>query len=336
MSPQSTSKAVRFYNCGDASVLKIESVPVAEPGAGEVRLNVNFIGLNRAEIMFRNGAYMYSPESPSLLGYEASGTIDAVGDGVGDLSIGDRVSTIPAFSMQRYGTYGESILMPAHAVVKCPKAFDMQQSAAIWMQYVTAYGALVHHGQLTQGQTLLVTAASSSVGIAAIQLAKVLGVTVIAVTRDSRKKPLLLEQGADYVVTTDTDDLVAGVLEITGNKGVALSFDPIGGPNLLKLADIAQQGGSIIEYGALDDNPTPYPLFQSITKALSIRGYTLFELTENAPLLDKAKQFLLPLFESGALVPLIDRVFKFADIQEAHRYMESNQQIGKILIDAKG
>jgi NADPH:quinone reductase-like Zn-dependent oxidoreductase len=336
MSVPATAKVVRFYKSGDASVLTLESIVVAEPAAGEVRIKVNYIGLNRAEIMYRNDAYMYSAPSPSLLGYEAAGIVEAVGEGVVDFALGDKVSTIPAFSMQRYGSYGERVIMPVHAVVKCPSSFTMQQSAAIWMQYITAYGALVHHGKLIKGQTLLITAASSSVGIAAIQLGKILGARVIGVTRDSAKKPLLLEHGADHVITLDTQDLVAQVQAITGTQGVALAFDPIGGPNILKFAEVAQIGGCIIEYGALDANPTPYPLFQAISKALVIRGYTLFELTENAQLLNQAKQFLMPLFESGALVPLIDRVFTLDDIQAAHRYMESNQQIGKILVAVGG
>jgi len=109
-------------------------------------------------------------------------------------------------------------------------------------------------------------------------------------------------------------------------------FDPVGGPLLEQLAQVSASGGIIIEYGALDSQPTPYPLFTALAKGLTIRGYTLFELTQDKDRLAQAKTALLPLFESKQLVPVIDKVFAFGDIREAHRYMESNQQMGKIIV----
>lgn len=332
MATQNTCRVVRFHESGDAHVLKIDSVQVREPEAHEVRINVHAIGINRAEIMFRNNAYLYSPSYPSTLGYEASGVVEAIGSAVTEFKIGDRVSTIPAFSMNTYGTYGEKIVMPVSALAPCPKAFDMLQSAAIWMSYVTAYGALVHYGNVKKGQYVLVTAASSSVGISAIQLAKYLGATVIAVTRGESKKQDLLDAGADFVVTTNTEDLVSRVSDITANQGVDLAFDPIGGPLLGQLAEVAKMHGTIIEYGALAAEPTAYPLLSALSKGLVIRGYTLFELTEDKAQLEVAKAYLMPLFEAKALVPKIDKTFDFSDIQSAHLYMESNQQFGKIVV----
>ena len=150
----SMAKVVRFHEVGDASVLKIEELPVAEPGEHELRFKVEAIGLNRADVMFRNGAYLEAPEFPSRLGYEAAGIVDAVGPSVTDFKVGDRVSTIPAFSMGQYGVYADRVVVPVHALAKCPEPFTAQQSASIWMQYITAYGALLDVGQLKQGQPL--------------------------------------------------------------------------------------------------------------------------------------------------------------------------------------
>ena len=327
-----SAKIVRFHQTGDASVLKIEELPLVEPGENELRIKVQAIGLNRAEVMFRNGAYLDTPQLPSRIGYEASGIVDALGKGVTEFNLGDKVSTIPAFAMSQYGVYGESAVVPVHAVAKAPTIFSAVQSTAIWMQYLTAFGALVNIGKLQAGQWLLVTAASSSVGVAAIQLAKSLGANVIATTSGADKVPFLLEQGADHVIQTDSEDLLSRSAEITDNNGVNLIFDPIGGPILAQLADVAATAATIIEYGALDSNPTPYPLFTALSKALTIRGYTLFELTQDKDKLAQAKAALLPLFDSGKLTPVIDKVFALEDIQQAHLYMESNKQMGKIVV----
>jgi len=328
----STAKVVRFHETGDASVLKIEELPVAEPGEHELRIKVEAIGLNRAEIMFRNGAYLETPQLPSRLGYEAAGVVDAIGKHVTDFKVGDRVSTIPSFSMGQYGVYAEYAVVPVHAVAKLPESLTMQQGTSIWMQYLTAYGALVDIGQLKPGQRILITAASSSVGVAAIQIAKALGAVVIATTRGESKKSFLLDQGADHVIQTDSEDLVTRMAEITQDTGAEFIFDPIGGPMLSQLAEVACKGGRIIEYGALDNEPTPYPLFTALAKGLTIRGYTLFEITQDKDKLENAKDFLVPLLEEKKLTPVIDKLFTFSQIQQAHEYMESNQQMGKIVV----
>ncbi len=163
-------KIIRFHETGGADVLKVENLPLTEPGEGEVRLKVEAIGLNRAEIMFREGQYLEDPELPSRLGYEATGIIDAVGPGTSGVQIGNRVSTIPGFSMGKYGVYGESAIVPAYAVASYPENLSAVEGAAIWMQYLTAFGALIEFGQLKKDDSVLITAASSSVGLAAIQI----------------------------------------------------------------------------------------------------------------------------------------------------------------------
>nr|MDJ0759421.1 zinc-dependent alcohol dehydrogenase family protein [Woeseiaceae bacterium] len=209
-----TAKAVRFHRTGDASVLELEDHALVEPGPGEVRIIVEAIGLNRAEIMFREGQYLETPEFPSKLGYEASGVIDALGAGVDDFSIGERVSSVPAFSMGQYGVYGESAILPASAVARYDESLSPIEGTSIWMPYVTAYGLLVEVGGLKRGQVVLITAASSSVGVAAIQIAKAEGATVIAATRGVEKKRSISDVGADYVIATDENKLAESVMEL--------------------------------------------------------------------------------------------------------------------------
>ncbi|MBC8017733.1 MAG: zinc-dependent alcohol dehydrogenase family protein [Verrucomicrobia bacterium] len=325
-------KIVRFYETGGAEVLKIEESPLVEPGVGEVRLAVEAIGLNRAEVMFRQGKYLENPVLPSRLGYEAAGIVDAVGPGTSGIQIGDRVSTIPSFSMGTYGVYGESAVVPAYAVARYPESLSPVEGAAIWMQYLTAFGALIEFGQLQKDACILITAGSSSVGLAAIQIAKSVGALAIVTTRGAGKKSFLMGAGADHVIVTEEENLVENVMAFTSGKGVNMVFDPVAGPLLETLAGAAAPGATIFEYGALSPAPTTFPLFSALSKGLTVRGYTLFEIVRNPGRLARGKQFIYNELESGALKPVIDRTFPLESIVEAHRYMESNQQKGKIVI----
>ncbi|MHB8713797.1 MAG: zinc-dependent alcohol dehydrogenase family protein, partial [Trichloromonadaceae bacterium] len=310
--------------------------PLTEPGPGEVRLQVEAIGLNRAEVMFRQGQYLETPELPSRIGYEAAGIVDAVGPGVIGVRIGDRVSTIPSFAMGRYGVYGESAIVPASAVARYPEHLSPMEGTAIWMQYLTAYGALVEFGRIKMGDPVLITAASSSVGLAAIQITRAAGALAIATTRGADKKQFLLDAGADQVIVTDEEDLVKRVMAMTDGKGARMVFDPVAGPFLETLAAAAAPGGTIFEYGALSTQPTPFPLFAALGKGLTLRGYTLFEIVRDPEKLARGKQYIYDGLKSGALKPHIDRTFPLSAIVEAHRYMESNRQKGKIVIKVPG
>jgi NADPH:quinone reductase len=325
-------RIVRFHETGDANVLKLEEAPLVEPNAGEVRLKVKAIGLNRAEVLFRQGIYLEAPELPSRIGYEAAGVVDAVGADVQDIKVGDRVSTIPSFSMRQYGVYGESAVVPAFAAAPYPGTLSTEAAAAIWMPYMTAYGALIALGNLQPEQTVLITAASSSVGLAAIQIVKSVGALAVATTRGPDKKGFLLEAGADHVIVTDEEDMAEQMKTIGTGQGANLVFDPVAGPFLEKLARAAAPSATLFEYGALYPAPTPFPLMDALGKGLTVRGYVLFEIVQQPELLAAGKQFVYDGLKSGTLKPVIDRTFPLDEIVDAHRYMESNQQKGKIVV----
>src|SRR5579864_7610376 len=286
------AKIVRFHSVGGPEVLKIEELPITEPGKGEARLRVKAIGLNRAEVMFRRGQYLETPVRPSKLGYEAAGTVEAVGPDVDKSWIGKKASTVPAFLMTHYGVYGEVAIVPASALAFYPEKLTPEEGTSIWMQYLTAYGALITNAQIKKGDFVVITAASSSVGIAAIEMVKAEGATSIATTRTSKKKKILLEVGADHVIATEEEDFLARIKEITGGKGARVIFDPIAGKGVELLAQAAAYGGTIFEYGALSLEPTPFPLFTALSKALSVRGYTLREVFADPNLRAKAQQYV--------------------------------------------
>lgn len=326
------SKVVRFYEVGGPEVLKLEDIEERQPGPDEVLIDVKAIGLNRAEIMFREGKYLDHAESfPSRIGYEASGIVKAAGSNT-TFKPGDKVSTVPAFHLDKYGVYGETAIVPARAVAKYPDNLSFEEAASIWMQYLTAYGALVEFGKLQSGQSLVITAASSSVGYAAIQLCKLIGARSIATTRTSVKKQMLLDAGADHVIVTDEESLDDKVKSYTNGRGADMIFDPVAGPMLLELAKCAAYHGIIFEYGALSLQKTGFPLFESLKKGLTIRGYTLFEITSDDERFARGKKYVYDLLASGKLKPVLDKTFELKDIVQAHKYMESNNQNGKIVV----
>ena len=327
------SRIVRFHQTGGPEVLKIDEVEVPAPKKGEVRIKVKALGLNRAESMFRLGQYLEEPRFPARLGYEAAGTVEAVGEGVKELQVGDAVSTIPAFLQNDYGVYGEVAVVPAAAVAKHPSSLTWEEAAAIWMQFATAYGALIDIAQLKAGEAVMIPAASSSVGLAAIQIANLVGATSIALTRTGDKRQALLDAGAAHVIATEEQDLVAEVKKITKEKGARVVFDPVAGPTFAKLAAAAADHGILFQYGALSSGPTPLPLMDVLSKSLTVRGYLVFEITSDPKRLEACKKFILEGLALGKLKPIISKTFVGLDkIVDAHRYLESNQQIGKVVV----
>jgi NADPH:quinone reductase-like Zn-dependent oxidoreductase len=326
------ARVVRFHQTGDPEVLRIEELDISPPGPCEVQIRIHALGLNRAESMFRRGQYLEEPRLPARLGYEAAGTVAAIGPGVQGFQIGDAVSTIPSFSLNAYGLYADLANAPVHAVTHHPASLSWVDAAAVWMQYLTAYGALIDIADLTQGDAIVIPAASSSVGLAAIQIANKVGAVPIALTRGSSKRQALLDAGAAHVIATEDQDLVKAILEITGGKGARVVFDPVGGPTLTKLAQATARLGILFLYGALSPEPTPLPLFDVLSKWITIRGYVLMEITGDPTRLERGKTFINSGLVDGSFKPLIAKTFPLDQIVEAHRYLESNQQIGKVVV----
>lgn len=326
------SRVVRFHRTGDAQVLQIDEVDVAAPEIGEVQIRVKALGINRAEIMYRTGQYVIEPRFPAILGYEAAGLVEALGPDVAGFNIGDAVSVVPAFSFADYGMYGELVNVPVHALVKHPENLSFEEAAASWMMFVTAYGALIDIGNLQAGETVLIRAASSSVGLAAIQIANMVGAVPVALTRTSQKRQALLDAGAAHVIATEEQDLINEVMSITDGKGARMAFDPVGGAYAGQIFKVLGIQGIFFQYGALDAQDIPVPVMDVLGKHLTLRGYELFEITGNPEKLEQAKSFVNAGLASGKLHPVIDRTFAFEEIAEAHRHMEANAQVGKIVV----
>jgi len=326
------SRTIKFAKAGGTEVLEFLETEVPAPGPTEVRIKVKAIGINRAESMWRADMYIEPVKFPAGLGYEAAGLVDSVGRDVSGVAVGDEVNVIPSFSMNQYHTYGEVILVPDYAVVKHPKSLSFAEAASVWMMFVTAYGALIEDAKVNKGDFVLVPAASSSVGLAAIQIANYAGATSIALTRTSAKRKQLIEAGAAHVIATEEVDLVEEVMRITDGKGARVVFDPVGGPNFPKLISALAFQGTVYIYGALAEGDTPMPVLAMIAKMPVIKGHNIWLTTGDETRRKAAVEFVLKGLESGALKPVIDRAFKFDDMVEVHRYLENNGQFGKIVV----
>jgi NADPH:quinone reductase-like Zn-dependent oxidoreductase len=325
------SRVVRLHQLGGPEVLQIDDVDVGEPGTGEVRLQVEAIGLNRAEAVFRAGGYAQNPQLPSLIGYEGVGVIEAVGPGVTAFTIGQRVCVMPSYRLGEHGLYAEVAIVPARSLIAAPPGLSVVESASIWMQYFTAL-AIIEIAHATVGDHVLIRAPSSSVGIAAIQLARWAGAVPIAASRHSTKADALLRLGAAHVIATEETDLVAEVGRITQGKGARIVFDPVGGPYIDKLAQATAEEGIIFIYGSLSNQSTPFPHWPAALKSLSIRGWVASTIWGKPERFARNRDLILKGLASGHLKPVIARTFPLSDIVEAHRYLESNQQVGKIVV----
>jgi NADPH:quinone reductase-like Zn-dependent oxidoreductase len=325
------AKAVLFDELGGPEVLKHKEVEIGEPGEGQVRVRIDAIGLNRAEAFFRMGRYYYLPTLPgSRIGCEGAGVIEAVGRGVDNFAPGDTVSIFPGpFSMSANGVYSEQTILPTRAVLHRPPQIDAVTGAAVWAAYMTAYGALVEVAQLRANEPVLIIAASSSVGIAAIQIANRLGAIPIATSRTSAKRDQLLKAGAAHFIAMDEGDFVKRVQAVTDGKGARVVFDPIAGPGLPEMAKCVAPRGILIVYSWLDERPALLPL---VNWPLNIHCYGHSYVTADDEALKRSEVFMNTGLLSGAFAPIIDRTFEFDEIVEAHRYLESNAQVGKIVV----
>ncbi|WP_328328308.1 zinc-dependent alcohol dehydrogenase family protein [Kribbella sp. NBC_00382] len=324
---------VRFHTTGGPDVLQLHDLDPGQPGPGEVLLRIDAIGLNRADVLFRSGHYIESVKQfPAGLGSEAAGVIEALGPGITGFTIGQPVSVIPNFSQNDYPLYAERALAPATALIPRPDSVDAVSGAAVWMPYLTAYGAMAEIAHVRPGDVVVINAASSSVGLAAIHTANRLGATPIAITRTTTKRQRLLDEGAAEVIVSDEDDVAGTILALTDGRGAEYIFDAVAGPGVADLARAVAPDGTLLLWGAASGQPTPYPGFDLGMPALNLRTYTVHEITRNPERLRRATAFVTSGLRSGAFKPTVDRLFTLDTIVQAHKHLESNTHIGKLVV----
>jgi NADPH:quinone reductase-like Zn-dependent oxidoreductase len=338
----STTRIYRFHQYGSAEVLQLKTVPTAQPGPGEVRVRVQAMSLNRADLLWMANNYVETPSLPSRLGYEIAGVVEEVGSDVTEFQVGDRVSSIPAFSISDYGNFGETAILPIRGLMKTPDNFTSAQGAGFAFAYFTGYFALLELGHLQPYQTVLITAGTSTTGLAAIAMAKKIGAKIIATTRTSKKRNVLLEAGADEVIATEEEDLVARVMDFTKGRGADVIYDAVAGTLSEQLAQAVKIRGHWIVYGLLDqENLAAFPWMFAFIRSFHFHVYKVFDFTGNRNLgllgdeeaYARAKQFIAAGLADGSFPLTIDREFQGVEsLPDALRYMASNQAAGKIVV----
>ncbi|MEM7276428.1 MAG: NAD(P)H-quinone oxidoreductase [Actinomycetota bacterium] len=324
-------RAVVLEEYGPPEVLTVAEVPTPEPGPEQVRVAVRATALNRADLLQRRGLYPGPPMDHEIPGMEFAGTVDAVGPGVTAHQLGDEVMGIVGG-----GAYAESLVIHERQTLPVPERVSLADAAAIPEVFLTAFDALVVQGGLTSGRWALVHAGASGVGTASIQIAKAIGAR-IAVTASAAKHDRCRSLGADVVIDYRTERFADVVADATGGAGVDVVLDVIGGEYTVDNIRALRVGGRIIQVGVMGSQTVELPLGMLLPKRAAIIGTVLRSrpLEEKVALTRRVADELLPLFSTGALAPVIDSRFALDEIADAHRYMETNANVGKILIDVR-
>ena len=328
-----TARRGKFYQNGAPDVLKVEAVVRSEPGEGEVRVQMRALALNRANSMFRDGTYLFEASFPSRIGTEGVGFIDAVGEGVTDFKTGQRVNLLPPENESEGGYAADFNIVRKELLLAAPEGLDDRQAATAWVPFLTLYHLFVERGLAARDNWVVLPAASSSVSLAANNLAHHLGAKTIGLTRTSAKKKALLSAGYDALVISGEEDVAARIMEITG-EGADFVFDPVGGPQLEKLVRSVKRGATINVYGGLDSGETLLPVFALMNSGATLSCYTVYELITDPQRLKTAIDYFRPLFKSGELAPVVDQSeHSLEQIVEAFEHLESNSQFGKVVVN---
>jgi len=342
-----TAKVIRFYKTGGPEVLRIEDVRRPKPAGSEVLIRAQALALSRIDLLWRQGAYCEGPVFPAQIGYEAAGVVEAVGPEVKYLKVGDQVSTFPAVSLLDYTAHGEAILYPEGALLAYPQNLSPEQAAAANTGLFTAYFALVELAALQRGQHVVVTAASSSMGVAALRTIHAIGAKSIAVTRSEGKREGLLAAGADEVLIAGREDILDAIFERTEGLGAEVIYDAVGGPGLEELIWATKRFGWVIVYGQLGamDSGTPLPLGACALRGLKVHpsfrvfdftGHPRLGLPARAEAVERAKHSISNALAAGRFSPKIDRVFVgLEQYAAAHRHMEKDARLGKVVISLR-
>ncbi|MCH3921607.1 zinc-dependent alcohol dehydrogenase family protein [Limosilactobacillus sp.] len=329
------SKMLRVHQFGSVAGVQLDDIEVRQPGADEARIKVAAAGISGDQLNFIKGRFLPGqpvPETPASLGYEAAGVVTAVGPNVDSNWVGKRVAPIGPYDFLKYGSFGEEIIVPADRLAEIPDQLPFDQAAALWVPYLTAYPIAVTNPQLTHGY-VLITAATSTVGHAAIQIAQARGLEVIGTTRSAAKAKLLKEEtGIENVIVSGQDDFVKSIQQMTNGHGIDIAFDPIFGQTITELADAMAMGGHIIEYGVIAGMEAPMPVPQLLGKGLTIKGYSVSEVVDHSEIRQTASQYVLDHITAGDFTPLIAKEFPLADFKAAFDQLAKNDLLGRVIL----
>jgi NADPH:quinone reductase-like Zn-dependent oxidoreductase len=335
-------KQIWIPRLGGPEVLEIREAPDPAPEAGEVTIRVAYAGVNFGDVMARIGLYPGAPKLPLVVGFEVSGTIEAVGAGVTGLRAGQRV-----LALTRLGGYSSVVRAKAALVLPLPDSLGLEKAAALPVAYLTAWTMLVRLGNLQPGDKVLVHAAAGGVGLAAVQIARWRGAEIFG-TASTSKLGRLKEAGVAHAIDYTSQDFEREVMRTTEGQGVDLVLDAIGGDSFKKSYRCLAPLGRLYVYGASAFAPGAgrdlLPILQQLCalpkwKPLElmkenrgVHGVDLDHLWDRADQLGDMLRPILALTESRALDPVVDRIFPFAEAGAAHDHLKERKNFGKVLL----
>ena len=318
--------AIRIHEFGDAEVLNWEDVPVGDPGPGQVRLRQTACGLNYIDIYMRSGVYPL--ELPAILGMEAAGVVEAVGDGVSELSVGDRV----AYAMVN-GAYAESRLIDAEKLIKLPNDIDDQTAAAMMLKGLTAHYLLFRTYPVKHGDTVLVYAAAGGVGSILAQWASHLGAKVIGCVGSREKAEVAITNGCMHTILYREENIAQRVKELTGGQGVAVVYDGVGKATFDASLDSLQPFGMMVSYGNSSGQIEPFsPKILAPKGSLYVTRPTLATHTASRKLLVEGAERLIDAVNRRIVSIQVNQSWPLSETAEAHRAMESRQTTGSTVL----
>jgi NADPH2:quinone reductase len=317
-------KAIVIREYGEPEVLKVEEVPIPEVGKSQILVRVKAAGINPVDTYIRQGIHATTPELPFTPGKDGAGIVEAVGEEVHKVSVGDRVYLAGSVS----GSYAEYALCEEDQVWQLPENTSFEKGAGIFVPYATAIRALLQKAEAKAGETVLIHGASGAVGIAAIQWAKNAGLQIFGTASSEKGKQLVREQGADFVFDHSSENYLAEIFEATEKKGVKIILEMLANVNLQKDFDVLAKFGRIViigNRGSLDFDPR-----LTMGKDATIRGMSLFNASnEDFQLIHRE---IYKGLSEGFLNPIVGREFSLAEAPEAHHEVIESKAFGKIVL----
>jgi NADPH:quinone reductase len=319
-------KAIQFKEVGGPDVMQLVEIPKPELRPRMVRVRNHAVGINFADNFFRQGTYQIRPKLPDTPGMEAAGIIDEVAPDVQGFKPGMRVAGIGLKS------YAEYSLFYANQLIPLPDHVSFEEGAAFPIQTLTAWFMLHQSHQISAGQTVIVHSAAGGVGIVAMQLAKAVGAQVIGTVSSNAKFDIAKQYGADHVINYETHDFADEAMKITNGKGVDLVLDAVGKPTFEKALKCMAPFGHIILYGRAGGPPDKFETGKLFANAVKVSGFVLLTASSQHDLMKRGTEDCFRLMHEGKLKMLIGKTFPLAEAPAAHRFMESRQSVGKLVL----
>jgi len=337
------NRIVRFHKFGSPEVLQVFEEKLKIPNHDEVRIRIRAFGVNQGEVMYREGRYVSKPNFPSRLGSEGSGIIELIGNNNKQYKIGDEVTIIPFLSWDKYGnwtsdssnkygTYGDTAIVPAWTIAKKIESQSYEDAAAIWAQYLTAWGGLVYNSNIENRNCCIFTGASSSAAIGGMQIVKSFGLKAYAISRTLAKKEKLLNVGYDDVLSLTDPKLEENIMDLTNGIGFDLAYDCVGGEYFIHLLNTAKPQSLIINYGNLNLHSSNIITSPLLSKRIHIRFHSIFDTMRFQNQREEGIEWINRKMEEGTLKPIISKVFNLEDIVDAHKYLEEASHVGKVIV----